>query len=103
MTAEFTEQPVENRFACHMELLTLKALANFSPGFALKPWVKNGPEILRNSEGVATVRLRIPTQLLQSCVFENQACSPGFQSKPWAEISQRFQRYSAHLEFPHSL
>jgi hypothetical protein len=33
--------------------ITLKALANFSPGFALKPWVKNVHEILGNSEGVA--------------------------------------------------
>ncbi|HET6647390.1 MAG TPA: hypothetical protein VFH01_08690, partial [Pyrinomonadaceae bacterium] len=34
--------------------LTLKALANLSPGLALKPWVHESPkEILRNSEGVA--------------------------------------------------
>jgi hypothetical protein len=34
--------------------VTLKALANFSPGFALKPWVQKMPEeIVRNPEGVA--------------------------------------------------
>jgi hypothetical protein len=35
--------------------ITLKALANSSPGFALKPWVQESEEIRRNSEGVATV------------------------------------------------
>jgi hypothetical protein len=35
--------------------LTLKALANSSPGFALKPWVqKSFQKTLRNSKGVAT-------------------------------------------------
>jgi hypothetical protein len=29
--------------------------------------------------------------------------NPGFQSKPWAGISERFQRYSSHLEFSHNL
>jgi len=34
--------------------VTLKALANVSPGFALKPWVQKCPgEIVRNPEGVA--------------------------------------------------
>jgi hypothetical protein len=34
--------------------LTLKALANFSPGFALKPWeTKNAHSFIRNPEGVA--------------------------------------------------
>jgi hypothetical protein len=29
--------------------------------------------------------------------------NPGFQSKPWAGISERFQRYSSHVEFSHTL
>ena len=30
--------------------------------------------------------------------MNERLCPPGFQSKPWAGISQRFQRYSAGLE-----
>jgi hypothetical protein len=34
------------------------------------------------------------SQLLQSCDgIDVILFYPGFQSKPWAEISQRFQRY----------
>jgi len=29
-----------------MNKITLKALANFSPGFALKPWAKEGAFVL---------------------------------------------------------
>jgi hypothetical protein len=36
---------------------------------------------------------RSTTQLLQSCVFDQLATVyPGFQSKPWAGICERFQR-----------
>jgi hypothetical protein len=37
----------------HPIVLTLKALANVSPGFALKPWVQNVREDVRNPIGVA--------------------------------------------------
>jgi hypothetical protein len=37
-----------------VEAKTLKALANSSPGFALKPWDQRLVKILRNPEGVAT-------------------------------------------------
>jgi hypothetical protein len=38
-----------------------------------------------------------PSQLLQSCEESVQAfLSPGFQSKPWAGISQRFQRFESN-------
>jgi hypothetical protein len=64
----------------HSKKITLKALANFSPGgvevFALKPWFKVPQKILRNSEGVAT-GLRggeTATQSLQGCVFHEIAC-----------------------------
>jgi hypothetical protein len=43
--------------ARQLKKITLKAFANFSPGFAMKPWVKKAPFFGRNSEGVAT-RLR---------------------------------------------
>ena len=79
--------------------ITLKALANSSPGFALKPWVKESEEILRNSEGVATVLLgrrdATPSELR---VRKLERILPGFQNKPWAGISQRFQRNSKHFK-----
>jgi hypothetical protein len=34
-------------------VVTLKALPNFSQGFALKPWVTSAHLFRRNSEGVA--------------------------------------------------
>jgi hypothetical protein len=78
-------------------IITLKALADFSPGL-LQPWV-----IVIGKEVFATVKglrrrsgNRKPSQLLQSC-GESLATFlfPGFQSKPWAGTRQRFQRYSA--------
>jgi len=36
-----------------VDWLTLKAFANFSPGFALKPWVYCGVEDSRNPDRVA--------------------------------------------------
>ena len=74
--------------------ITLKALANFSPGFALKPWVENAlREIVRNPEGVA--RSINAAQLLQSCAFEKSDPFPRVaKAQPWAGIGERFQRYS---------
>jgi hypothetical protein len=62
--------------------VTLKALANVSPGFALKPWVQKMPdEIVRNPEGVARLRLTnagaTPSELL---LREIRAFSQGCQS-----------------------
>jgi hypothetical protein len=63
--------------------ITLKALANFSPGFALKPW--DHAFIFED----ATL-----SQLLQSREESLvPLLNPGFQSKPWGGISERFQRY----------
>ena len=52
--------------------VTLKALANFSPGFALKPWVQKCPgRLFATLKGVARLwGLTNATQLLQSCAFE---------------------------------
>src|SRR6266850_2499335 len=86
--------------------ITLKAFANSSPGFALKPWVQktrkrflatlkelrllSGRESRRNSFRVASSK--------NECIFPRVA-----KAQPWAGISERFQRYSSHLEFSHSL
>jgi len=44
------------------------------------------------------------SQLLQSCEKSFAGLlNPGFQSQPWAGISQRFQRYSSHLEVSFNL
>jgi hypothetical protein len=76
--------------------LTLRAFANSSPGLRfgnpgkahsfLEDATLKG---LRDRRRIATL-----SQLLQSCE-ESLAplLTPGFQSKPWAEIGQRFQRY----------
>src|SRR6266850_4411844 len=82
--------------------ITLKAFANSSPGFALKPWVQktrkrflatlkelrllSGRESRRNSFRVASSK--------NECIFPRVA-----KAQPWAGISERFQRYSSHLEF----
>ena len=77
---------------------TLKAFANLSPGFALKPWVKKAHLFRRNSEGVATGlrfggRRRNPdfvgvaSSKTFGCVFPRVA-----KAQPRAEISERFQR-----------
>jgi hypothetical protein len=89
--------------------VTLKALANVSPGFALKPWVQKCPrKLLVTLKAVARLRgQQTPTQLLQSCKESLEAfANPGFQSKrfhptraarvgtpAWAGIGERFQRY----------
>ena len=46
------------------------------------------------------MRLRKRSQLRQSCEeYILITRNPGFQSKPWAEISERFQRYSLFVSF----
>ena len=46
----------------------------------------------RNREAVAT-----PSGLRRVYLLRDD--DPGFQSKPWAEISQRFQRYSILAQY----
>src|SRR5262249_30707200 len=77
---------------------TLKALGNSSPGFALKPWVRVSTSFRCNSEGVATA-----FGFSQPCATLSELrcnllgpLSPGLpKAQPWAEISERFQRYRA--------
>ena len=88
-----TEQQTEEPLA-KLRLLTLKALANSSPGLRFgNPGEQRIPVLRRNSEGVASRvanknrhnSFRVATNLFR-------LLDPGFQSKPWAGISQRFQR-----------
>jgi hypothetical protein len=75
--------------------LTLKALANFSPGFALKPWVHDLPR-----KFFATLK-----ELRQALDLRGDATLSGLRltntvlllprvarAQPWADISERFQR-----------
>ena len=62
-----------------------------------QPWEKVSIFPGRNSVGVASapVNRRNTAQPLQGCKQSPRTfLHPGFQSQPWAEISQRFQRYS---------
>ena len=77
-----------------LRLLTLKALANSSPGLRFgNPGAQRIPVLRRNSEGVAS-RVAYKNRRNSFRVATNlfRLLDPGFQSKPWAGISQRFQR-----------
>ncbi len=76
-----------------VKLGTLKAFANFSPGFALKPWEQHIPIFADATlKGLRSTSSR--SQLLQSCEESPKMfLHPGFQRKPWAGIGKRFQRY----------
>ena len=82
--------------------VTLKALANVSPGFALKPWAqKCTRRLFATLKGLLGLRLTntgaTPSELRLRevrCVFPRVA-----KAQPWAGIGERFQRYS----FPISL
>src|SRR6266496_3293872 len=52
----------------------------------------------RNPEGVASPLADRKPIATPSGLRRKQTCTlfPGFQSKPWAGISQRFQRYACH-------
>ena len=77
--------------------ITLKALANFSPGFVLKPWVQKCKKklfaTLKGLRGFAVNNAGATPSGLR--LLELGTIFPGFQSKPRAEISQRFQRYDS--------
>jgi hypothetical protein len=78
--------------------ITLKAFANFSPGFALKPWVKKSLRILRNSEGVAKPASRnegaTVSGLRLSWVYQR---FPGLPKRnPGLELANAFSVPSRH-------
>jgi hypothetical protein len=74
--------------------ITLKAFANLSPGFTLKPWVKKKAHLFhRNSEGVATGlrfggRRRNPFRVASQ--KNSDAFSPGFKANPGLELANAF-------------
>jgi hypothetical protein len=86
--------------------ITLKAFANSSPGLRFgNPGKRRLIHRTRNSEGVASAFVnREAAQPLQGCEqFPRALLDPGFQSKPWADIGQRLQRYSIDFRlFAHS-
>jgi hypothetical protein len=83
---------------------TLKAFANSSPGLCLGNPGEQASISLTPT--LKELRRRSPTvkhsQLLQSCEVSLAAFNnPGFQSKPWAGISERFQRCPSAQQFSH--
>jgi hypothetical protein len=77
--------------------VTLKAFANVSPGFALKPWVQKWPRrlfaTLKGLRGfVVNKRRRNSFRVAPS---RNEMRFPRVaKAQPWAGIGERFQRYS---------
>jgi len=76
--------------------VTLKALANISPGFALKPWVQKCPRrffaTLKGLRFGVNKRRRNSFRVAPS---RNQMRLPRVaKAQPWAGIGERFQRYS---------
>jgi len=77
--------------------VTLKALANSSPGFALKPWEKGACLFRRNPEGVAmglrwVCDQRAATQPLQGCAMRKMTfVIPGLPKlNPGLELANTF-------------
>ena len=75
--------------------VTLKAFANFSPGFALKPWVqKCGRKLFATLKELRRFavgeRRRNPFRVASSTYWIG--VTQGCEAQPWAEISERFQR-----------
>jgi hypothetical protein len=81
---------------CHLDRgITLKVLANVSPGlrfgnpgkgisFLVDATLKELRRIYEPQNRATPSGLR---------TISSNVLSPGFQSKPWADIGQRFQRY----------
>jgi hypothetical protein len=82
--------------------VTLKALANVSPGFALKPWVqKFTRRLFANLKGLrgfaVNKRRRNSFRVAPS---RNEMRFPRVaKAQPWAGIGERFQRYSFPIGF----
>ena len=73
--------------------VTLKALANVSPGFALKPWVQESQSrlvaTLKGLRGFAVNKRG--AQLLQSCAFYMNGVFPGLPKRnPGLELANAF-------------
>src|SRR6267142_465519 len=77
--------------------ITLKALANVSPGFALKPWVQKCPRrlfaTLKGLRGFPVSKHR--RNSFRVAPSRNEMTVPRVtKAQPWAGIGERFQRYS---------
>ena len=80
--------------------VTLKALANVSPGFALKPWVQKCPgrlfATLKGLRGFAVNKRR--RNSFRVAPSRNGMRFPRVaKAQPWAGIGERFQRYSFQI------
>jgi len=71
--------------------LTLKALAIFSPGFALKPWVENASIDSGNSEGVAMFLRQLGRNSFRVASSKLIQCSQGCPERnPGLELANAF-------------
>jgi hypothetical protein len=75
--------------------VTLKALANFSPGFALKPWVQKCKRLFATLKGLRGFVVTNAAQLFQSCAFEkcaglSQGCQSATLGWNWRTLSALF-------------
>jgi hypothetical protein len=81
-----------------LNAMTLKALANSSPGLRFGNLQNTRLSFIdiRNPERVASPSTESQPRRNSFRVAKNLLGirDPGFQSKPWAGISERFQRYS---------
>ena len=70
---------------------TLKALANFSPGFALKPWGMGCMFVCRNSEGVATASRLSQRNPFRVCLLQMGRLFPGLPKRnPGLKLANAF-------------
>jgi hypothetical protein len=71
---------------------TLKAsLANFSPGFVLKPWVENAWLYSRNSEGVARFAVANSDATPSELRYQTESMFPGLPERnPELELANAF-------------
>ena len=85
-------------------MLTLKALANVSPGFALKPWVQNRPRrLFATLKGLRGVCLPNANATLSELRLQEMRCLfPGLPKRnPGLELANAFSVEIEH--FPNSL
>ena len=76
--------------------VTLKALANVSPGLALKPWVqKCETRLFATLKGLRGLLVTNERNSFRVAPSRNELRRPRVaKAQPWAGIGERFQRYS---------
>jgi len=85
----------------YRKLTTLKAFANSSPGLSFgnpgeNPSLFKGATLKELGRRLLTAKPRNPFRVANNL---RASLHPGFQSKPWADSGQRFQRYSILARF----